>query len=145
MSDHKFDALEELLEENQRTNTIIFYNFKEELAELKRRYPKAITIDDTNAVARWNSGKVEMLLAHPASAGHGLNLQDGGSTMVFTSLPWSLELYEQAIGRLHRSGQKHDVWVYCLLTEKTVDEKVFQALQDKKDLSEVAIEVLKSY
>jgi len=144
LSDHKFDALEELLEENQRDNTIIFYNFKEELAELKRRYPNAVTIDDRNAIQRWNEGKIELLLAHPASAGHGLNLQDGGCQMIFTSLPWSLELWEQAIGRLHRSGQKHPVWVYCLLTEKTLDETVFGALQDKKSLSEIAVEALKS-
>ena len=142
-SGHKFDALEELLDENQHENTIVFYNFKEELAELQRRFPHAQTLDAKDAVQRWNDGRIPLLVAHPASAGHGLNLQLGGSAMVFTSLPWSLELFEQAIGRLHRSGQKHAVRVYCLLTENTVDEKVFAALQDKKTLAEIAVEALK--
>lgn len=142
-SSHKFDALHEVLEENQHANTIIFYNFEEELAELKRRYPYAETIDASNVVQRWNDGKVRLLVAHPASAGHGLNLQFGGSNMIFTSLPWSLELWEQAIGRLHRSGQTQPVYVYCMLTSNTVDEIVFQALQDKQTLSEIAVEALK--
>ena len=145
LSNHKFDALDDLLEENQHTNTIIFYSFKEELAELRRRYPHAETIDAPRAVERWNDGRIPLLLAHPASAGHGLNLQGGGHHMVFVSLPWSLELFEQAIGRLHRSGQAHPVYVYCMLTNKTVDETVFAALNDKKSLSEIATEALKSY
>ena len=110
---------------------------------LQRRYPHAITLDDENAVTRWNSGQVELLLVHPKSAGHGLNLQFGGSHMVFLSLPWSLELYEQVIGRLHRSGQRHDVWCYILLTDKTVDEKIWAALFDKRDVSDIALESLK--
>lgn len=142
-SPHKFDLLDELLEENQHANTILVYQFVEQLAELKRRYPQLVTLDDPNAIERWNAGKVELLAVHPASAGHGLNLQHGGSRMVFVSLPWSLELYEQVIGRLHRSGQRHDVWVYVLMTNKTVDEKVFTALQDKRAIADVALEELK--
>jgi len=80
---------------------------------------------------------------HPKSAGHGLNLQFGGSKIVFLSLPWSLELYEQTIGRLHRSGQRHDVWCYVMLTNKTVDEKIWAALHDKRTLSDIAMEALK--
>ena len=142
-SSHKFDLLDELLEENQHANTIIVYNYVEELAELKRRYPTAQTINDEKAIERWNDGKVELLLIHPKSAGHGLNLQYGGCKMVFVSLPWSLELYEQTVGRLHRSGQKHDVWVYLLLTNKTIDERIWGALQDKRALSDIALEELK--
>jgi SNF2 family DNA or RNA helicase len=141
-SKHKFDRLDELLEENQRANTIIAYAFKEELAELKRRYPKAVTLDDDDAITRWNDGKVELLLVHPKSAGHGLNLQHGGSKIVFLSLPWSLELYEQTIGRLHRSGQKHDVWCYVMLTNKTVDERIWATLHDKRAISDIAMEEL---
>jgi SNF2 family DNA or RNA helicase len=141
-SKHKFDRLDELLEENQHANTIIAYAFKEELAELKRRYPKAVTLDDDDAITRWNDGKVELLLVHPKSAGHGLNLQHGGSKIVFLSLPWSLELYEQTIGRLHRSGQKHDVWCYVMLTNKTVDERIWAALHDKRAISDIAMEEL---
>ena len=140
---HKFEILDDLLEENQRANTIIAYAYKEELAELKRRYPHAVTLDDKDAIERWNAGKVELLLVHPKSAGHGLNLQHGGCRMVFLSLPWSLELFEQTVGRVHRSGQKHDVWVYVLLTNNTVDEKIWAALHDKRAVSDIALEALK--
>ena len=141
-SSHKFDRLEELLEENQHANTIIAYTYKEELAELKRRL-RVTTLDDDDAIARWNRGEVRILAVHPKSAGHGLNLQHGGQHMVFLSLPWSLELFEQTVGRLHRSGQKHDVWVYVLMTEKTVDEKIWAALHTKQAVSEIALEALK--
>lgn len=142
-SRHKMQALADLLEENQRANTIIAYNFLEELAELRRWFPHAQTLDDDRAVERWNAGEIQLLLIHPKSAGHGLNLQSGGHHLVFTSLPWSLELYEQTIGRLHRSGQRHDVWVYLLLSEDTIDERILGALQDKRSLSDVAMEALK--
>jgi SNF2 family DNA or RNA helicase len=139
----KFDALDDLLNENQHANTIIAYTYKEELAELKRRHPRAVTLDEPDAIERWNAGKVELLLAHPKSAGHGLNLQHGGSKIIFLSLPWSLELYEQTIGRLHRSGQRHDVWCYVMVANKTVDEKIWAALHDKRAISDIALEALK--
>jgi len=141
-SSHRFDRLEELLAENQRDNTLVVYNFREELAELQRRYPQAQTLDDADAIKRWNAGEIEMLLVNPRSAGHGLNLQFGGSKVVFVSLPWSLELFEQTVGRLHRSGQKHPVWCYVFLTEKTIDERIWSSLHDKKALSQLATEEL---
>jgi SNF2 family DNA or RNA helicase len=143
LSPHKFDRLEDLLAENQRANTLVVYTYQEELAELKRRFPHAQTLDDDRAIERWNAGQVELLLVHPKSAGHGLNLQHGGHHIVFLSLPWSLELYEQTIGRLHRSGQKRDVWCYIMLTHKTIDEKIWGALHDKRALSDIALEALK--
>jgi SNF2 family DNA or RNA helicase len=143
-SSHKFDRLEELLAENQRANTIVAYTYQEELAELKRRFPHAKTMDDDNVIEHWNAGQVELLLAHPKSAGHGLNLQHGGCHMVFLSLPWSLELYEQTVGRLHRSGQTKDVWVYVMLTEKSIDERIWAALHDKRAVSDIALEELKN-
>ena len=143
LSPHKFDRLEDLLAENQRANTIVVYQYKEELAELQRRFPHAQTLDDAGVIERWNAGQVELLLVHPKSAGHGLNLQHGGHHIVFLSLPWSLELYEQTIGRLHRSGQKNAVWCYVMLTHKTVDEKIWGALHDKRTLSDIALEALK--
>ena len=142
-SSHKFDRLEELLAENQRDCTMIFYMYKEELEELKRRYPHAQTLDDPDAVERWNTGQIELLLAHPKSAGHGLNLQHHGNKIVFLSLPWSLEYFEQAIGRIHRSGQKREVWCYILMTENTIDERIYSVLQEKCTLSEIAIAELR--
>ena len=143
-STHKFDLLDEILNENQHANTIIVYNYKEELAELLRRYPLARTIDDFNAIKRWNDGEIEMLLIHPKSAGHGLNLQFGGCNMIFLSLPWSLELFEQTVGRIHRGGQTKDVWCYLLICNKTVDERIWGALQDKRAISDIALEELKA-
>jgi SNF2 family DNA or RNA helicase len=142
-SSHKFDRLDELLEENQHANTLVAYTYQGELAELKRRYPKAQTLDDDRAIERWNAGEIELLLVHPKSAGHGLNLQHGGCRIVFVSLPWSLELYEQTVGRLHRSGQRHDVWCYVMMTNKTIDEKIWAALHDKRAISDIAMEELK--
>jgi SNF2 family DNA or RNA helicase len=141
-SSHKFDRLQELLDENQHANTIIVYQYQEELAEIKRRFT-VTTLDDVDAIKRWNDGKVRLLAVHPKSAGHGLNLQFGGCKIIFLSLPWSLELYEQTIGRLHRSGQKHDVWCYVMMTNKTIDEKIWGALHDKRAVSDIAMEELK--
>ena len=118
---HKFELLDEILEENQHANTLIFYNFKAELAELQLRYPHAVMLDAPDAIERWNRGEIELLLAHPKSAQYGLNLQHGGSKIVFTTLPWSLTDFEQAIGRLHRSGQTDAVYVYVLMANKTID------------------------
>ena len=143
-SSHKFDMLEEIWEENQRAPTIVVYNYQEELAELKRRFPKAQTIDDKSAINRWNLGQISMLLIHPKSAGHGLNLQHGGNKIIFLSLPWSLELYEQTIGRLHRGGQTREVWCYLLICNKTIDERIWGALQDKRTISNIALEELKA-
>jgi SNF2 family DNA or RNA helicase len=139
-SRHKFDRLEELLAENQQANTIVFYNFIEELHELQRRFPHAKTVD---SIDDWNAGRVRLLCLHPKSAGHGLNLQHGGHHIVWLSLPWSLELFEQANGRLHRSGQLHAVWCYVMLTNQTVDEKIWDALHNKRAISDVAMESLK--
>ena len=141
-SSHKFDRLEELLDENQHANTILVYQYQEELAEIQRRF-KVTTLDDADAIVRWNRGEVRLLAVHPKSAGHGLNLQHGGCHMVFLSLPWSLELYEQTVGRLHRSGQSHAVWVYVMMTNKTIDEKIWGALHDKRAVSDIAMEELK--
>jgi SNF2 family DNA or RNA helicase len=142
VSPHKFDLLDDIIEENQHANTIIVYNYKEELAELKRRYPQLSTMDDENVVDKWNKGELPLLALHPKSAGHGLNLQFGGHHIVFLSLPWSLELYEQTIGRLHRSGQTKEVWCYVLICNKTIDERIFAALADKRSLSELALDEL---
>ena len=142
---HRFEMLDEILEGNQQDNTIVVYNFLEELAQLKTRYPHLWTLDDgADVVERWNRGEIRLLAVHPKSAGHGLNLQHGGAKMVFLSLPWSLELFEQTVGRLHRSGQTRDVWVYVLLTTDTIDERIWAALADKRAVSDLALEELKT-
>jgi SNF2 family DNA or RNA helicase len=142
VSEHKLEMLSDILDENQRDNTIIVYNYKEELAELKRQYPQLSTMDDENVVDKWNRGELELLALHPKSAGHGLNLQHGGNKIIFLSLPWSLELYEQTIGRLHRSGQEKEVWCYVLICNKTIDERIFASLGDKRSISELALNEL---
>jgi hypothetical protein len=143
-SSHRFDMLDEILEGNQQDNTLIVYNFVEELAQLKTRYPHLWTLDDgADVVERWNKGQIRLLAVHPKSAGHGLNLQYGGNKMVFLSLPWSLELYEQTVGRIHRGGQDKDVWVYVMLTNKTIDERIWAALADKRAISDIALGELK--
>jgi len=143
LSDHKFDMLDDILQENQHANTIVVYNYQEELRELKRRYPQANTLDDENIIKRWNDKQVELLLVHPKSAGHGLNLQYGGNKMVFLSLPWSLELFEQTVGRLHRGGQLDAVWCYLILAKSTIDERIWSALNDKRALSDISLDELK--
>jgi hypothetical protein len=143
VSDHKLDAIADIWEENQRAPTIVWYQYVAEREALAKRFPQSLDVKTSGSIDAWNSGKVEMLLAHPASAGHGLNLQHGGHHMIWMSLPWSLELYEQAVGRLHRSGQAHDVWNYVVQTQGTVDEKILTALRDKRSLATIALESLK--
>lgn len=140
---HKLDAVENVYEENQRAPTLVVYNFRADLAKLMERFPFAATLDDANVIERWNRGEVPMLLIHPAAAGHGLNLQQGGCHMIWLSAPWSLELYEQTVGRLHRSGQKRPVWNYVIQTQGTIDQTIWQALRDKRSLSDMAQEALK--
>ena len=142
VSEHKFEMLDDILEENQRDNTLIIYNYQEELAELKRRYPQLATMDDKNVVDKWNKGELELLALHPKSAGHGLNLQFGGNKMIWLSLPWSLELYEQTIGRIHRSGQTKDVWCYLIMCNNTIDDKILAALHNKRKIAELALDEL---
>lgn len=143
LSQHKLDRVQEIIDENQRAPTIVWYQYVAEREALQRQFPHAVDVKTHDAIDAWNTGKVEVLLAHPASAGHGLNLQHGGCHMIWLTLPWSLELYEQAVGRLHRSGQAHDVWCYVLQTKGTVDEKILAALRDKRSLSDIALEALK--
>lgn len=104
--DLKFDTLDEIIEENPNDNILVAYNFQHEKDRLLKRYPQAVLMDkEGTAVEAWNKGEIKMLLAHPASAGHGLNLQHGGSLMVWLGFTWSLESYQQFNKRLHRQGQ----------------------------------------
>jgi SNF2 family DNA or RNA helicase len=128
----KVDALAELVEENSSENFLVAYNFKSDLERLKERFPKAVTISKGGEeIDQWNNGHIRMLLVHPASAGHGLNLQHGGSVVVWFGLTWSLELYQQLNGRLHRQGQKHTVRVIHIVARNCIDETVMNAIKEK--------------
>ena len=124
----KLDALGSLLDSS---NIIVFYQFRHDLSRLKAKFPFAVELNSADDIADWNAGKISMLLAHPASAGHGLNLQFGGNIIVWFGLTWSLELYQQANKRLHRPGQTKPVVIHHLIAEGTIDEMVLKVLSKK--------------
>lgn len=128
----KLDAFEELVEELEGENLLVFYQYRHEKARLLETFSEAVDITDTEAISRWKEGKIKMLLAHPQSAGHGLNLQSGGAVSVWYSLPMSLELYQQAVKRLHRQGQTKPVRNIVLLAKGTAEETVWREILTKK-------------
>lgn len=128
----KLDALEDLVSDNPNENLLVAYNYKSDLDRLIKRFPSAVVLDKKpETIDDWNNGKIRMLLAHPASAGHGLNLQHGGSVIVWFGLNWSLEYYQQFNGRLHRQGQQKPVRVIHLVVKDCIDERVVAVLTDK--------------
>lgn len=140
----KLDALDEILEDNQDENLLIAYNYKTDLIRLKARYPDAVVLDnDPDIITRWNNGEIKMLLAHPASAGHGLNLQHGSSIIVWFGLNWSLELYQQFNGRLHRQGQTKPVRVVHIVADGCIDDKVMRAIENKAQTQDELLNALK--
>lgn len=141
---HKIAELQQIVEELQGSTVLVAYHFKSSLERLRKAFPKATVMDrDGKCVKPWNAGKIPMLLMHPQSGGHGLNLQAGGHHVVFFDLPWSLELYLQLIGRLARQGQKEPVFVHLLTAVGTMDETVHQALSMKEDAQELLFSKLK--
>ncbi len=142
--DTKIDALKEIIEDNPAENFLIAYNFKSDLERIKKAFPKAVTLDKGGeALKEWNKGKIRMLLAHPASAGHGLNAQYGGSAIIWFGLNWSLELYQQFNARLHRQGQKKPVRVLHIVAKGTMDIKVLAALSSKAKNQSELLEYIK--
>ena len=140
----KLDALDEILEDNQDENLLIAYNYKTDLIRLKARYPDAVVLDnDPDIITRWNNGQIKILLAHPASAGHGLNLQHGGSIIVWFGLNWSLELYQQFNGRLHRQGQTKPVRIVHIVADGCIDDKVMRAIENKAQTQDELLNALK--
>lgn len=135
----KVEAITEVVE-GSSGGVLIFYRYRAELRMLKKAFPEAETVDAPDVIERWNNGDVPMLLAHPASAGHGLNLQHGGHTIIWSSLPWSLEEWMQANKRLQRQGQKNTVVIHRLIVPGTVDEVVERALNDKKDVQQALLD-----
>lgn len=143
LHDEKAKALQEIADETG-SPLLVFYRFRPELALLKEAFPKARLITEPGAIQDWNDGKVPMMFAHPASAGHGLNLQHGGHTAVWTSLPWSLEEWEQANKRLHRQGQQHPVVIHTLLANRSIDHLILSRLRDKAEVQDDLMEHLES-
>lgn len=140
----KVNAVREIVD-GTGTPVMVFYRFIEELEALLRAIPEAWTVEQAGPQlqAKWNAGDIPVLLAHPDSIGHGLNLQKGpGHTMVFTTPPWSLEAWLQSIGRLARQGQKHRVTVHILEMFGTIDTIILEALQGKEDVQEALLRYL---
>lgn len=135
--DRKLDALEDIIEEANGKPLLVAYWYKHDLDRIRQRF-EVRTIDRPEDIDDWNAGKIPMALIHPASAGHGLNLQDGGSAIVWFGLTWSLELYQQLNARLWRQGQKHTVVVQHIVTAGTHDEDIMNALE-RKDMSQTAL------
>ena len=137
LHERKLDALEDLLEAANGKPVLIAYWFKHDLERIQKRF--AVEVLDTAAsIWRWNQGLISVGVIHPAAAGHGLNLQDGGSNLIWFGLTWSLELYQQTNARLWRQGQSKIVVVHHILTKDTIDENVMAALV-KKDAGQAAL------
>ena len=143
-SSSKLDALDELIEAAQGKPVLVFYSFRHDYERIKARIKRAVKLETAKDIEMWNRGEIEVMLAHPASAGHGLNLQAGGSIMVWFGLTWSLELYMQANARLYRQGQTKTVIIHHLIAKDTIDEDVMQSLRLKGDVQEGLLKALKA-
>lgn len=128
----KIEALAEILDVNSEP-VLVFYNFKHDLDALQKAFPEGKILDTSEDIAAWNAGKTRLIFAHPASVGHGLNIQAGGHIIVWYGLTWSLELYEQANARLYRQGQNKAVIIHHLVAKGTIDEQVMRVLAAKGD------------
>lgn len=142
--DRKLDALEDLVEAANGKPLLVAYWYKHDLQRIKARFKNARCIDTAKDIDDWNAGKIPLALIHPASAGHGLNLQDGGCTIVWFGLTWSLELYQQLNARLWRQGQKHTVVIHHIVTKGTHDEDVMRALENKDTRQSALIEAVRA-
>ena len=138
----KLDALEELLEEAGGDPVLVLYAYEHDRDRIRQRI-KCRALDKPEDIDAWNRGEIPVALAHPASIGHGLNLQEGGHITVWYGLTWSLELYQQANERLNRPGQKHICRVYHLILKGTHDSRVLQSLKNKDEGQAAAIEALR--
>lgn len=146
--DNKIEAFKELVEANAGQHMLVFYNFQHDrdriLKCLEKSWLRVGLLKTAEDISRWNDGDIDILLAHPASAAYGLNLQDGGNHVVWFGLNWSLELYQQANARLFRQGQKHTVFIHHLVVVGSVDEDVLAALGKKEEGQTALLEALKA-
>lgn len=141
--DRKLDALEDLIEGANGKPVLVAYWFKHDLEKIKDRFDVR-KIKSAKDISDWNEGKIPVALIHPASAGHGLNLQAGGSTLIWFGLTWSLELYQQTNARLYRQGQDSTVVIHHILTKGTIDEDVMKALKAKEKIQDALIDSVKA-
>ena len=147
--DAKLTALESVIEEAGGAPVLVAYHFKSDLQRLRKAFPKGRVLDkDPATIAQWNRGEIQLLFAHPASAGHGLNLADGGNILVFFSLNWNLEEHMQIIERIgpmrqKQAGYKRPVFVHYIMARQTVDSMVLERLQSKKSVQEILVEAMK--
>ena len=142
LHDVKLDALEELIEEAGGDPVLVMYAYKHDADRIRQRIT-CRSLDTSEDIDAWNRGEIPVALAHPASVGHGLNLQQGGHILIWFGLPWSLELYQQANERLNRPGQKNVCRIYHLILKGTHDERVLKALANKDIGQAQAIEALR--
>jgi len=144
LHDRKLDALEDLIEAANGKPVLIAYWYKHDLERIQNRFP-ATKLDTAESLKAWNKGEIPIAIIHPASAGHGLNLQSGGSTLVWFGLTWSLELYQQTNARLWRQGQESDtVVIHHLISKDTIDERVMKALKEKDHNQSALIDAVKA-
>lgn len=150
--DAKTEAALELVEELQGQPCIIGYHFSHDLERLKKAFPNAPVIGSgvvgtklDEIITKWNAGDVPVLLAHPMSAGHGLNLQGAGHAVIWYSLTWSLEVYEQFIRRLWRQGQKNHIMVHHIIAKDTIDEAILKAVKQKDKTQQSLLNAVKDY
>lgn len=143
--DQKIDALKGIIAEAQGQPVLVFYNFKHDLSRILEAIPEAKAFDaKSDDVERWNRGGIPVMLAQPQSAGHGLNLQQGGHIIVWFGLTWSLEYYQQANARLDRQGQTQPVIVHHLVAQGTIDQQVLTVLQGKAKGQNALLEAVKA-
>lgn len=142
----KLEALSEIVEASAGQPVLVFYAFKHDLHRIRQKLKTyhPVEIGGSDCIKAWNNGRIQLLLAHPASAGHGLNLQAGGNIVIWYSLPWSSELYMQANARLYRQGQTKPVIIHKLIAEGTIDEDVIKALDSKIDRQEALMQAVKA-
>ncbi len=141
--DRKLDALEDLLEAANGNPVLIAYWFRHDLERIRKRFTMR-EIQTSQDISDWNAGNIAVAVIHPASAGHGLNLQTGGSTLIWFGLTWSLELYQQTNARLWRQGQQNTVVIHHIITKGTIDEQIMKALQRKDKTQAALIDAVKA-
>lgn len=150
MHDEKIQALESIINESGGTPLLVAYHFKHDLARLLKHFPHAKQLDNNpQTIKDWNDGKIPLLLAHPASAGHGLNLQHGGNIVVFFANWWNLEEYQQMVERVGatrqaQSGYARPAFIYHIVAKDTVDEMVLEKRESKKTVQQILMEAIKN-